>query len=90
MSTSPLFWVHKNPTYTIQTQLDLDGNNPVTDIMGISPFVSDQLKQLHNISTIHDLVGYIMYNGFHRNIELSEGTKFILSLKCANKMMKWV
>ena len=89
MFTSPLYWVHENPTYTIQTQIELDGNNTITDILGLSTYVSAQLKQVHNISTINDLVDYVMYNGFPRNIELTEETKFILSIRCANKMMKW-
>lgn len=90
MTASPLSWVHEDPVYTIQTQMEVDGNNSVTDILGIGPMLVADLETKYTIHTINDLVGYIMYNGFPRDVNLSEETKFILGLRCANKMMKWI
>ena len=90
MPHSPLSWVHEDPTYAIQIQMEVDGNNAVTDILGVGPALAYHLESKYTIHTINDLVGYIMYNGFPQDLHFNEETKFILSLKCANKMMKWV
>lgn len=81
-----LSWFHENPHWALQIQMEVDGNNPVTDIVGIGPSKALQLKGEYNIETIHDLVGYILHNGFPTAVPLSQEAQFALSVRIAKKV----
>lgn len=85
----PLSWVHEDPHHVIQIQMDVDGNNCVTDILGIGPYIAMCLEEKYSITTINDLIGYIIYNGFPNDIDFKEETKFIISVRCAHKVMNY-
>ncbi len=84
---TPLGWISDDAEKTIRSSLDVDGNNTVRDMVGIGPAVARDLNNLHNILTINDLVGYVLYNGFPNDARISDETKFVLSLRCARKLM---
>lgn len=86
--SQPLGWVHEDPHHVIRIQMEVDGNNYTTDILGIGPSMAYNLEDIYGIKTINDLTGYIMYNGFPQDINFKEETKFILSVRCANRLMK--
>ena len=81
---SPLLWINDDPKHTIENILTLDGNNHLLDVPGIGAFTSKQLNLEYNIFTINDLVGYVLYNGFPSILD--NVTKFVISLRCADKL----
>ena len=84
---TPLGWINDDADHAIRSSMDVDGNNTVMDMVGIGPSVARDLKNLHNIFTINDLVGYVLYNGFPNDARIGDDTKFVLSLRCARKLM---
>ena len=84
---TPLGWINDDAEHAIRSSLDVDGNNTIMDMIGIGPAVAHDLKNLHNIFTINDLVGYVLYNGFPNDARIGDDTKFVLSLRCALKLM---
>lgn len=82
---TPLGWISDDAKSAIRASMYVDGNNNVMDISGIGPMVAHGLKNLYNIFTINDLVGYILYNGFPHDVGLRDDSKFVLSLRCAQK-----
>lgn len=85
--SSSMLWFHEDPKYVLQIQIEQDGNNAVTDIIGVGPSICSQLKQVYNIITINDFADYIIANGFPRDMNIKEETRFVLSVRCANKFM---
>lgn len=76
----PLGWINHDAGSIIRDILCLDGNEKCTKIPGVEASIQYSL----NITTINDLVGYVLYNGFP--VGLGEDTVFMLSILCANKI----
>lgn len=85
--SSSMLWFHEDPKYVLQVQIEQDGNNAVTDLIGVGPSLCSQLKQDYNIITINDFADYIIANGFPCDMNIKEETRFVLSVRCANKFM---
>lgn len=81
-----LTWFHESPHSALRSQLEVDGNNAVTDIVGIGPSKASELKGEYNIETIHDLVGYILHNGFPQRAPLPQEAQLALSIRIAKKI----
>jgi len=78
--TTPLGWVGD-----VQYALDISGNNTTRDIPGVTKEIDRELRNMHNIFTINDLVGFTLYNGYPKCIV--DNTKFVVSLRCATRLM---
>ena len=65
------------------SSLEVSGTRDVTDIVGIDDATKAILKDEYSISTIHDLVGYVLYNGYPPKADLCDETKFVLAIRTA-------
>ena len=81
-------WFHEDPEYTLKIQMEHGEENRVTDIIGLGPSLAHQLECVYNITTIAELLDYVIINGFPGDVDFREETKFVLSAKCAKKFMK--
>jgi hypothetical protein len=81
-------WFHEDPEYTLKIQMEHGEENNVTDIIGLGPSLAYQLKCDYNITTIAELLDYVINNGFPRDVDFREETKFVISARCARKFMK--
>ena len=84
----PMSWFHEDPKSTLKTQLEHGEENAVTDIIGLGPSLAHQLDRDYNILTIEELLYYVIINGFPRDVDFREETKFVISARCAKKYMK--
>ena len=84
----PMSWFHEDPGYTLKIQLEHCEENKVTDIIGIGCSLAYQLEDEYNITTIAELLDYVILNGIPRNVNFREETKFVISARCARKFMK--
>ncbi len=76
----PMSWLHEEPERAIAEQMQLDASSHVTNVLGIGPSMAYKLEETYSITSIKDLIGCIMYNGYPRDIEFKEETKFVISL----------
>ncbi len=83
----PMSWFHEDPEYTLKIQMEHGEENRVTDIIGISYYLAQQLKYGYNITTIAELLDYVILHGIPQEVDLREETKFVISARCARKFM---
>ena len=84
----PMSWFHEDPEYTLKIQMEHGEENRVTDIIGVGPSLAYQLERDYNITTIAELLDYVILYGFPRDVDFREETKFVISARCARKFMK--
>lgn len=81
-------WFHEDPEYTLKIQMEQSEENKITDIIGINPLLAYQLESDYNITTIAELLKYVIINGFPGDVDFNEETRFVISARCARKFMK--
>ncbi len=83
----PMSWFHEDPEHTLEQQLSQDENNCLLNVYDLSPSQCYDLEKTYNIYTIGELVEYIIKNGFPRDVDFRERTKFVLSARVAKKFL---
>ena len=83
----PMDWFHEDPEHTLGQQLSQDENNGLVNIYDLSSSQCYYIEKTYNIYTIKELVEYIIKNGFPRDVDFKERTKFVLSARVAKKFL---